>query len=947
MNNWTVDVSGDFGESTDADGWEYQADFETFTRSRRFYKRGDSCRRRRWTRTRIVKPPKLDDNNRLLKIVWETSRDDKGNFKIEVKSPVTIHNATASRLSFFVSSPSWDEEKLVGTVEPADTAHVPVALASALYLRLAKNVSGNLSTLVTDYVTSERVMILPTSYNSNVWVRSCMRLGDVSESSFHFLLKITSNKGIVDIFVEPVLRVVNLLPCQLECQLGELLCPSESRQADSRPSLPAGKKKRIASVETLTVPSGKEGKCISVNPASKPHISLRVPGYKWSCWQRVVNRKADSCTWRPDDGEEDLYLNFNRGDVDQAEEFRMTVRFDRLGDASRDPLVLILGVECGHSPTVRVYAQYWIVDKTGFGCHFCESITNLMGTSPDVECSRRSHLLKEDSRIPTIKRDMNIQGHQWSIGMSGMTLYFSRREKIALSIESGAGDTSYLKVAKKSKWTTPLDVSNVMPKTVLSVDERSGPRRFELAISVSVCPGIFSRTKLITVIPRYQIVNLLKREIVLAQDGCLNATTTIPSQSSVPYHWERQSLPPKVRLGAPSSEEKDSGEFKDCWTNGCIQLDKVGITSMRLPTPSFVPTKPMVVQAEVRLTTKEQSSAVVIVLWSATEKSNPLYVLRNTTPHTIICRQPLQAEETEKGNQQGGAVARIPNQKTRSFECGAEFSPIVRSMLGLERLEEFVWILRSGDVACFGFDDPEKPHILEWASADDDHPFFDESGKNVVVEVDAMGSMSSQSAGGGKEIRCQIGAELSTKVIEFALEQASAPYNHSFLGSDLRKQVDDEFGLDTEDEEDATFSFRLNVPSLFVSFIDNVDPSRYGREILLATFEQLYGSFSQSREGYHEMELRLMNLQMDNHVPSAIHPVLVSLMVPQSIIDSYPPCAYPNALSYFVQKMMKQSHFYTCLRFVACSSRVLPTSFGMLHAECLKSISFSTGGKYL
>ena len=105
VNDWTVDLSGNFGESTDADGWEYQADFETFTRTRRFYERGDSCRRRRWTRTRIVKPPRLDDPNRILKFVWETSRDDQGNFKIEIKSHVTLHNSTDSVLSFFVFSP--------------------------------------------------------------------------------------------------------------------------------------------------------------------------------------------------------------------------------------------------------------------------------------------------------------------------------------------------------------------------------------------------------------------------------------------------------------------------------------------------------------------------------------------------------------------------------------------------------------------------------------------------------------------------------------------------------------------------------------------------------------------------------------------------------------------------------------------------------------------------
>lgn len=43
------------------------------------------------------------------------------------------------------------------------------------------------------------------------------------------------------------------------------------------------------------------------------------------------------------------------------------VRFERTGKVG-DPLILIISVECGHSPTVRVYSQYWILDKTGFGC---------------------------------------------------------------------------------------------------------------------------------------------------------------------------------------------------------------------------------------------------------------------------------------------------------------------------------------------------------------------------------------------------------------------------------------------------------------------------------------------------------------------------------------------------------------------------------------------------
>jgi hypothetical protein len=474
VNDWTADLSGKFGEATDADGWEYEADFETFTRDRRFYVRGDSCRRRRWTRTRMVKPPRLDDPYRLLKVVWETSRDDTGNYSIKVRSPLTLHNYTSQPLTFFVYSPSWDEDKKVGTAEPGESLFVPVALASAVYVRLAKKLGMQESSSIEDFVKSERVVILPTSPTSTTYLRSTMHLQDVSNTTLHFLVHVKSDRGIVDIGVEPVLRVINLLPCQLECQLGEVLrgASDSNRVEASRPVI-GSNGKRIGKAETLQIASGLEGKCTAVSPLSKPHISLRVPGYRWSAWQRIVNRNANSNTWRPSEEEEDWHINSNKSDSDYAEEFKSMVRFERTGKVG-DPLTLIISVECGHSPTVRVYSQYWILDKTGFGCRFCEGFTDLLGTVPDSETSRRSHLLQEEARDPDIQSDMKVQGHQWSIGMSGMSLYFSLREKFALSIESGAGDGRHLKEKQnmniRSKWVSPMDVSNVIPKTVFSVE---------------------------------------------------------------------------------------------------------------------------------------------------------------------------------------------------------------------------------------------------------------------------------------------------------------------------------------------------------------------------------------------------------------------------------------------------------------------------------------------
>ena len=888
VNDWTVDLSGKLGDVIDADGWEYQADFETFTRTRRGYQRGDSCRRRRWTRTRIVRPPRQDDPLRQLKFVWESSRDDNGNYSIVVRSHVRVRNRSGSPLSFFVFSPSWDEEVFLGPVGAGEDLCIPVHLASAIYMRLAKRVGRADSPKVRDCLTSDRFIILPTSHSASNYSRISLDLQDVSRTTLHFLVEVKSSHGVVDVTIEPALRVINLLPCQLECQFGEVLLPGDSRGADGRPIIGQRSNKRVAQCEAAVISSGNDAACTAISPWRKPHVSMRVPGYQWSPWQRITNRKTNSDSWRPPDAEDDWHYSC-QGDTDFADEWKTIVRFKRAGQGG-DPLSVILSVECGHCPVLRVYSQYWIVDKTGFGCRFAEGFADLLGSTPDPDTSRRSYLPLADAKEHDIKRDVSLPGHEWSIGMSGMSLYFSTREKLTLSIECGERDRRSSKTSQKikSKWVSPLEISNVVPKTVLSLDELNGPRKFELAFSVTVCPGSFARTKLITLLPRYQIVNLLHREIVVAQDGCLDAVTHIPSQSAVPFHWENGALAPRVRIGAPSSKDRGSGVFRSCWTNGRFRVDRVGITAIRLPTDNTDSKIPLVVQAEVRLAAKEQTSAISIVIWAANQNSNPLYMLRNRTPYTILCRQPLKGEhEIPPPDDTGEGL--LPNSgcgaQSSSHGCNtSEIGPMLSSLLGLNRVEEFVWVLKSQGVACFGFDDPEKPHLIEWTCGLKDDAQFEASGKKAYLEVDAMGSTSVLNLPGRRRLYCQIGAEHSTKVIEFT-ETAASRFStretfETRLSSDhpsLSQQILGPHHDYPDDDEDPAFSIRFDLPGLYFSVVDNVDRTFFGREVLLASLEKIYFTFSQTREGYHEFELKLMALQVDNHVHKSIHPVLVSV----------------------------------------------------------------------
>lgn len=897
LNDWTVDLSGSYGESTDCDGWEYEADFETFNRLRRFYTRGDSCRRRRWTRTRMIRPPAISDPLRPLLLVWETSRDTNDNFMVTVKSHVTFHNNSGSDLALFLSSPSWEEISL-GLCQAGETLPVPIRYAGATYVRLGvpKNRRPGQSPINKKNVSmSRRIMIVPTGNTSSALVRTVINvnpsggkevfMGQDTDTFLHLQIHIISEKGIVNIRVEPVVKIWNLLPCELECELGEVDYDGE----DEARRVVGPRGRRVSKKEHMKLAVGGEGKGVGVNPCLKPHISLRLPGYHWSSWHRIVNRQASSNTWQPSDTEVEWHMNSVESDADYADEFKSIIFLQREG--SGDPLNVIVSVEMGHCPIIRVFAQFWILDKTGFGCRFCDGFSDILGAKADPETSRRSHLPREEAQMLSMKADMSIPGHQWTFGKDGMTLYFSRKEKVALSIEAGTtGRGTENETLVSSSWVSPMDISNVIPKTVFSVDESSGRRRFELAVSVTVCPSIFARTKLITLFPRYQIVNLLDDDLIVAQDGWQKVKTCIKPRSSVPFHWERQSLPPKVRLGhgVPGSD----GDI--LWTNGCIQLDKIGITSMRFPMKSINNAQPMVVQAEVRLATKEQSCAVVVVIWSADEKSNPLYVLRNNTSRSILCRQPLHDDIGENQGEESllvgcGGGAKNSNQN-QGYECAAELGPMISSFLGFDYTEEFVWVLPPGAKQFFGFDDPEKLHILEWTAVPKNITTFDKTKKNAFVEVDAMGSECSLALANGTEIKCQIGAEHSTKVIEFAeygkrikrnvsrdslskLRRGGKHYE-DMLGSPAVKSTTTEL-FDTAEEDDVSFSLRLDLPVITFSVIENSSTKGCGREILLAQLDNLIFQFTQNREGYHEMELTLMSLQVDNHVHKSIHPVLV------------------------------------------------------------------------
>jgi len=803
-----VNICGEVGINTDSDGFEYQYDFSSFSKSRRGYKRGDMCRRRRWTRTRMIMPPDFDDPSRPLYFVWEINPDDSGTISICCRSHVLLLNNTDIDLHFFMYCPSWEDDKYVGQAKARQDCAVPILYASGTHLRLAVKKEADKSIQIGDrpensFLFTERIMILPTSYVSSNIIRSSI-CGNKSKSDtrpLHVLTRLECENGIVRIHVNPVIHIFNLAPCAIQCQFGEAI--PEHKEPCNRGAGMRGRGR-------LQIESSEDARINTVDPCAKPHLQLRVAGYKWSQWHRIVNRKSNSESWIPPEIESRVEFDSSIENMDHVGEYKAVVHFERLGGG--DPLHLIMSVEEGHCPIIRIYAQYWVVNKTGLGLRFCEGIS-LLGSGAG-STSRRSYAVMQESL--ELKDDLRLSGHEWSIGMSGMSLFFSQKQKFSFRVEC-IGDDSVI-----SSWSNAMDASNVIPKTVVSLEEDGGSQLFEFAVDIALCPGTFSRSKMITIHPRYMIVNLLDMGLRVSQYGCARKERFIQKQTSLPFHWTESSLPPQIRISSGLRLDNKS------WSNGCIQLDQIGITAIRLPTKSGFIT----VQAEVRLAAKDQYCAVVLALWTTHASANPLYIIRNKSSETILCSQYL--DEMSDNEKNGNQIEK------RQFKSSV-----------------FWWTVPADEVVCFGLEDPQRPHILDWYVQQSVHIGRKED-QSLMVNIDSMGSQKYLVLSNERKICCQIKAERSTKVIEFTEITSENTENNE------------------ESDECIEVYFKLDLPGLSISLIENeITP----REIIYTSLSGFVLTLEQGHDGRHAVEVMLDFMQIDNHIKECSSPVMVRVML--------------------------------------------------------------------
>ena len=204
--------------------------------------------------------------------------------------------------------------------------------------------------------------------------------------------------------------------------------------------------------------------------------------------------------------------------------------------------------------------------------------------------------------------------------------------------------------------------------------------------------------------------------------------------------------------------------------------------------------------------------------------------------------------------------------------------------------EEFVWTIRPGDYSVFGFEQPEMSHILQWTCLASSSLLLHGEGSNVgCIDIDLIGSTSTVALFDGAEVKCEVKAEQSTKVVIFSNAKAGG-------------------ATDVPIDDLVTLTVSILFPCIAISIIDNCEQEKGGlkstpstyvnydpREILLITTEGWLCSFSQTREGSQELEVKLDTIQIDNFIFNADHPVL--LFTPSREKEPFAHCSIVRSLN--------------------------------------------------
>ena len=229
-------------------------------------------------------------------------------------------------------------------------------------------------------------------------------------------------------------------------------------------------------------------------------ISIKILGFRWS-EPAVI---SDPSNWRIGDKVIRLVDNTGRALV-------LELTNSRLHDASG-------------ARHITLHAPYWIVNHTSLPLQYKQA--------------NRSHL---------------------TAGMNGAESNHRSPEPFIFSCDGeslSSGNKLKVRILDQSAWGADIPIDSVGCVGTHSITSNTTSKVYEFGVEVNRGCGKFNVTKIISLLPRYVIVNSTDGNLQFIQGGVFDSTDQLDPGCSVPFHWPRSDVPHRMCVRASINDKR-------------------------------------------------------------------------------------------------------------------------------------------------------------------------------------------------------------------------------------------------------------------------------------------------------------------------------------------------------------------------------------------------------
>ena len=207
-------------------------------------------------------------------------------------------------------------------------------------------------------------------------------------------------------------------------------------------------------------------------------------------------------------------------------------------------------VESSGMRKISVFAQYWMLNHTGLRLLYRRS-----GFDSSLAAGQ-GQMEKKEIDLSHHPRDWYNEDGEYDEPFLFTTPFYNLDPR---------GDLVRIKIAN-SEWSQNFNLNSQGTTSVLDIPDEQQEGRitrcFSISMTVSAGHDIFWRTKIVSLYPRFIIINNLEQEFVYHQKGSITHLCSIHPGENIPFHWADKDAPRQICIRLNDKGWEWSGGFE-------------------------------------------------------------------------------------------------------------------------------------------------------------------------------------------------------------------------------------------------------------------------------------------------------------------------------------------------------------------------------------------------